>query len=156
MQRMTTIYELPQDLQRSFLAGYAVPEMAMYELKRDRAALDRLAEEHPVPEAFKDGVALVEMIAWVYSADTTREYEVSIKDYDTCARAINERYGDIVLPSSDPEAKEALGLRGFRKPAFSHLEEGVRLDDGTFTVTHTDLAAEIAAEDHRLHRPQRG
>lgn len=121
-----TMLPLTKEIYDAIKAGFALPEMEVYKVDGTQQSIKQYMQIPSVaahPQAFLDGVALRKRVCFIFSADSTTDYNNDVADYDDTAQWMNEKYGDIVLTAAQVnESKDqAYGLVGSRAVPFARV-----------------------------------
>lgn len=145
-----------KEVYEAIKAGFALSEREVYALNCTKKTLKKYMKEYmkiPVvaahPEAFLDGVALRRCVCFIFSADTTTDYENDVAFYDAEAEQMNKKYGNIVLTAAQVEEApgQAYGLIGSRAVPFARVTT-TEFPSGKTTVKLP--RAEVEAADEEL------
>jgi hypothetical protein len=122
---MTTL-PLSKDVYDAIKAGFSLSEMDVYNMDGTQKSMKKYLNNPVVAahtQAFLDGVELRKRVCFIFSADTMSDYNKDIADYDTKAKQLNEKYGDIVLTSAQVKESGDLGygLVGSRVVPFARV-----------------------------------
>lgn len=141
-----------KEVYEAIKAGFALSEMEVYALDGSKKSLKEYMKIPVIaahPEAFLDGVALRRCVCFIFSADTTTDYNNDVAAYDAKAKQLNKKYGDIVFTAAQVnESRDgAYGLVGSRVVPFA------RVTTTDFTSGETTvklLRAPVDAEDDKV------
>lgn len=122
---MTTL-PLSKEVYDSIKAGFSLSELEVYAVSDTKKGMEKYLKDPVVaahPQAFLDGVELRKRVCFIFSADTTTDYNNDIAAYDVKAKQLNEKYGDIVLTAAqvDESPDRAYGLVGYRVVPFARV-----------------------------------
>lgn len=141
-----------KEVYEAIKAGFALSEMEVYALDGNKKSLKKYMKIPVVaahPEAFLDGVALRRCVCFIFSADTTTDYNNDVAAYDSKAKQLNKKYGDIVLTAAqvDESPEAAYGLVGYRVVPFARVTT-TEFPSGKTTVKLP--RAEVEAADEKV------
>lgn len=148
-----TLLPLSKEVYEAIKAGFSLPEMEAYKVDGTPKSLEKYMEIPSVaaqPEAFLDGVAVRKCVNFIFSADSTTDYNNDIARYDVTVKRLNQKYGDIFLTAAqvDESPDRAYGLAGYRIVPFARITTTV-FPSGKTTVETPRADVEAADEATR-------
>lgn len=126
--------------------GFGIPGSYLYQ----KGTLDEYIESHSDPvyrRAFADGVELKKCVIFLFSADNDTDFQSDIRAYDACVKALNKKYGQVALLSSEIDHRvPAYGLVGHRAVPWSTIT----ISDQAGNTAVTFLEEQVSMEDEKI------
>lgn len=145
-----TLLPLSKEVYDAITAGFSLPELEAYKVDGTPKSLEKYIDIPSVAahtEAFLDGVAVRKCVNFIFSADSTTDYNNDKARYDATVKRLNQKYGDIFLTIAqvDESPERAYGLAGYRVVPFSRITTTV-FPSGKNTVETPRANVEAADE----------